>query len=327
MSFLNAVLNGMISIRKNTFKILSLYPESLDRSALSHYTALQSSGSCSRADILFRDYVTKLLSEQVYDALLYADGLKNSINRDVISQILPESSSLWLNEEGEEISGKNLKDMVRIDKLRSFKAFLYNHIENDDEKRKKAELICSAFNSGNDYVRIEGDVNRLKELSFNDCCRKRSLFSDGPFPLKFGSIVRTGNSGEYKYYMCLQPLCDSVRLSGKERFPFIELEVAPEGKNYSYVVKVGGDYVCLNAHRKPHQALVSFVFKANKSSKDVRTDKEFIFKSTSPDNCEFLWVAELKEKYALALAQSVASSSTRVGMDVFEPLRHQRKSS
>ena len=52
----------------------------------------------------------------------------------------------------------------------------------------------------------------------------RSQYDAPPPVLKLGSIVAHKRSGNPVYLLCIQPLCDSVRLDRSRKFPFLKLK-------------------------------------------------------------------------------------------------------
>lgn len=314
----NAVLNGITSVRNNTFKLLSLYPKELDKAAISHFTALQSSETIfEQAEITFREYISSLISSDVSDILMYSKGLKSSVEKEVISFSVGENAtgSIWTKESKGEVESVKYSELFKAD---SFNAFMdvWSPGFSTGSATKREKVLKKR-----PLVRIEGDEKYLKEFSYNDCCKKRALFSeDGSQPpLKFGTIIKSEGENP-KYFMCLQPLCDSVRLKGGEdhRFPFVELGVADEGKKFTYIVKPEGSLTCLSPKDKLHRCLESFYFKASDSTWDVRA-------ASGRFECKegkfYTWVDELKDHYAQGLIQDIANGGTRVGMDQFEWFR------
>ena len=64
--------------------------------------------------------------------------------------------------------------------------------------------------------------------------------------LRLGVVVRDSSSGIFM--LCMQPVCDSVRLSGETSFPFLPLVSATEGSDV--VVFFDGEYRALNVKMK-----------------------------------------------------------------------------
>lgn len=323
----NAMLNGITSIRKNAFKLLALYPKKLDNAAISHFTALQSSPDMfDQASLAFHDYISGLISDNISDILLYSKSLKNSLTKKTIISALEDNGSIWALGDKKEIENIDYKTLIGAKTHSKFRGLVIDRlIDPDKEKLEKLKTkIKAGFNNSKEAIRIENNIDALKEFSHNDCCRSRARFSSSEksnHPLKFGTVIFR----EDVYYLCLQPLCDSIRLkSTKETiFPFVQLEFRKNNKSFKYVIKKDGDFIGLRAVNKPHQSLHSFGFMANKETGDVRTDGNNIFKGCSEQ--EFMWVAELKESYVQGLAHSIATQGTRIGMEQFEWLRHKSK--
>ncbi len=319
----NATLNGITSIRKNTFKLLSLYPKKLDKAAISHFTSLQSSSKMfDQAEISFHDYISGLISDNISDILLYSEGLKASISKDTIVNALDKKGSVFFSKCKVGTQQLEYLPLIKSESHASFKSTALDNLQRrpDQKLERLKKKINTNLGNGHDSILIEDNINHLKELSHDDCCINRAIFSspeEPHHPLKFGTIIK--NAGTY--YMCLQPLCDSIRLSTRKptTFPFVKLKKREDSYSFDFVLKINSKFIGFKAVDKPHQSLKSFDFKANSITKDVRTNNESIFSGNN--NEEFTWIAELKLPYAQELAQTIANGSTRVGMDKFEWLR------
>ena len=129
-----------------------------------------------------------------------------------------------------------------------------------------------------------------------------------------------------RYLLCLQPVCDSVRMEGKSRaFVFSVLNEPKDGKRFTHcVMNVSGNVIKLVY--KPN---VSGVFVSNfKTETDaVCADKDdtdrFIFKDK--DGNDYEWIAELKTEHAPRAAEQFGRELSRVGLTESEWLRIKAK--
>ncbi len=337
----NAILTSITSIRENTFKLLSLYPDTLDKAAISHFTSLQSSPLMfDQASTAFHDYISKIISDNILDVLLYSESLEEALNSKIIISALEfakakESISIFLHEKNEKIDTIDYEQLIQSVTHDEFKKIIVDGLDvsisgnNQEDQLKTIEnKIKTSFSNGKNFIRIEGKVEAFIEFSYNDCCRGYEKFSPSgrsERPLKFGTIVTDENN----YYLCLQPLCDSIRLNENTAFPFVRLEsvdlenAMSNNKPFSYVVKKDGKFIALKAFKKPHQTLCSFMFSPDKATKSVQSDQSKSFKNV--DGKTFDWIAELKEPYTQIIMHNIAAHGTRIGVDKFEWLRHKSK--
>ncbi|MAF31026.1 MAG: hypothetical protein CMF60_09105 [Magnetococcales bacterium] len=316
----NSVLSALESIRNNTFRLLSLYPKEIDEAAISHYTALQSSSSCNRADILFRDYVSDLISSQINDILIYSKSLKSAVSKDSISSYLSSGvTKAYLNAKGSALSNINLSELVKIETLTELSETTFSSLPNPSNFTDK-ESLEKAFTRGDQHLSLSKDNENYKKLAFLDCCRNRNMFSEENPPLKFGTIVQSEND----YYICIQPPCDSVRLPGTTAFPFVKVKKSKNSERMEFVVHLeNGEYLGLRTFPKPHQEIASFSFNNVCSiNGDIRAEKKN-FQAESGE--KFTWLSELNKEYTQALVHRIASNGSRVGMNQLEWLRFKAK--
>jgi hypothetical protein len=144
--------------------------------------------------------------------------------------------------------------------------------------------------------------------------------------LKQGTILQAKNTAEEEYYVCIQPLCDSVRLKGDANFMFIK--AIKDDKRFNLVI---GDHN--EAHKlkvEPHpKKLVNLTFLACEQDKMVvgnRDGDNIIFETKCGHaNKEFefqamrlVWIGELKEGLSQYYVTQAGASLSRVGIDINE---------
>lgn len=145
--------------------------------------------------------------------------------------------------------------------------------------------------------------------------------SRAPEPtLRLGTIVRNDAVDPRRYLVCIQPLCDSVRLDDAKPtvFAFLEgLPVTPD-KPFDIVVEEGPEFQLLKLNAKVvHITTEPFVSVGN-VIRAVRTDQGTYFRGVAGN---FRWIGQLKESYALRVAHRFGTQMTRVGVNESEWLR------
>ena len=151
--------------------------------------------------------------------------------------------------------------------------------------------------------------------------------------LTIGTVLRTGGTDESRYFLCLQPKCDSVRLDTITGFPLIPLppleaaEVGGDGIDLLLVVETAGDqWEHLGIEAKPAGLTVRLFEPGPNPPGEVSASEgepgEFYFDDA--DGVRYRWIAEMKDEHALKVAGEVASALARPGPNDSEWLRRAR---
>jgi hypothetical protein len=115
-----------------------------------------------------------------------------------------------------------------------------------------------------------------------------------------------------KYYLCLQPPCDSVRIKEQTGFIFCGLTPNPSSQ-ISFYLYSKNEYT---AFKIEYQFKYVFVFKGNDK---ISLNDDLI----SVHKEQFTCIGQLKPMFAQKIANDFASRISRVGIEQFEWLRLQ----
>lgn len=307
-----AILSSVTSIRENIFKLLALYPNKLDKAFISHFLYLFSQKDMSAiADNGFHDYFVSSFINSVQDIVSYSELLKDDLSREAIISYCNKNEELLINI-------KDQSDLVTKQVA----------IEELLTKKTHEDLTAFLCSPGEVLSKATFKMSNLKELNseiaVQDCSTNRAAFSKTKHPLKFGTIIKSfptdTQEQDPEFYLCLQPLCDSIRLQKETTFPFVKLEKKKiKNKELGFLVNDGGEIINLATIKKPHQHLSSIIFSPDISTTDVRCDDNLIFKDNK--KIQYQWVAELRLHHTQELAHAIANQGTRIGSDKFEWLR------
>jgi hypothetical protein len=142
--------------------------------------------------------------------------------------------------------------------------------------------------------------------------------------LGLGSVVKDQDE---RYWICLQASCDSVRLDTNTAFLFAPLY--EENTKPELVIPVLDDagkvdFLPLKLEKTAYAKTISVVFTPDENTRTVkatriRRRKGLYFKSVKRKN--YLWVADVKQRRALLIAQRLGQEMGRLGFDEFEPFR------
>jgi len=182
----------------------------------------------------------------------------------------------------------------------------------------------------------EKGCNKLAEYLLGDCevdhCHEklsslmsqRVRYDNSRRALHLGVIVRE-LADKKRYLLCLQPVCDSVRMAGKNRaFLFCFLNKAMDDKPTHCVINESGKLIQLQYKPKISNIFVSN-FKGNNDTVCANKDEQsrFIFKGEGGKGYE--WIAELKTEHAQDAAEQFGRELSRVGLTESEWLRIKAK--
>lgn len=132
--------------------------------------------------------------------------------------------------------------------------------------------------------------------------------------LSLGTIVRANNG---TYHLCVQPICDSLRIDGRKRYPFVPLTAV--SSQFNYVVEDDGNTVRLCLSHTPSE-IRHWTFRADQQVRAVVAKGDPpVFVTTS--GAEFRWIAQLNEGHAQRAAQELGVQQSRIGLAESDWLR------
>ena len=160
--------------------------------------------------------------------------------------------------------------------------------------------------------------------------------SEKPTELRLGTIVLR-NDG--KFFLCVQPSCDSLRLEGMVSFAFLPLNEmdATDNNAPNYVVRIRDEEGSrrLQISKKAHTEIKSWYFEADGTTKkvlasidpdtgdrvfdEVRQTEQDATPETDRALYKLTWICELKPSRVVKDVQfHVANKLGRIGIDEFE---------
>lgn len=318
------VLRGIANLRKNNRRILTRFHKDLDIAFLTHRSFLL-------PDEAF-EQIIPLLTDELHAVLEDTLGESPLGKAQAVKEILDDwCDKHWKVNNDAELNigdGANGLEFVKdvfcngpylqndYSKFRGSKiSKLIDNKEHEPPKWKKAGCDKLA-----EYLRVDHCHEKLGSLM-----SQRVKYDNAGKSLHLGVIVRELADKE-RYLLCLQPVCDSVRIDSKGRtFMFCVLKEPKAGKPFTHCVMDGGG----NVIKLEYKSKVSGVFVSNfKPGTDaVCADKNdtnrFIFKDENEKDYE--WIAELKTEHAQRAAEQFGRELSRVGLTESEWLRIKAK--
>lgn len=313
------MLLGLAGIRKNSRKILSKFNSSLDPAFLTHR-------AMSLPDEDAADHLIPLLVSEI-EAVL-----GDSLPKPLISEtLIKDWCQSWKpGDHVQELLG-NDADHTRIAIDFCLKG---KEMRNDHES---VGLIKQAVTKKQEWNEDRSNIRKVSSIllatkdsianhEFSRLMSSRTFYDKSRKDLKLGTLVCQENGEDPpRYLLCLQPVCDSVRLKTTRKFIFAELEeVEQDGKNKA-------SHILLPSDNKPKELLYqpkAFKCFISEFSPDSKTeqiltklldDGREIFTDTR--NCQYVWLDQLKTLHAQRAVEKFARELSRVGLTESEWLR------
>lgn len=186
-------------------------------------------------------------------------------------------------------------------------------------------------------VALAGDEARSKqaEMDFSRLVVfKREAFGDtklsgaeGWLPsLTTGTLLQSQDGESKRYFVCLTPACDTLRLL--KETPFVFLEAALDNNYYSVVFKDDSGESQGLYFRDKHPTLITFSFVPNEGAQRVRGEphkpeggKPFFTFSNVGGSHRFTWLGEIRYTRAASEMAKLAGNWMRIGISDSEYLR------
>jgi len=293
-----AILIGLAEIRSNHRKVLSRFDASLDPAFLTHRALGLPEEEAS-------EHVLPLLVAEIEAAL--EDQLPHPLLPDAL--IEDWCATKWTPQSHSKTAAGTA------------------------DPRKLAKELCTKGKASVKSVGLKDDklYSFLQEATtskanhrFALLMSQRTHYGRVPRTLRLGTIVKDCKGG---YYLCLQPVCDAVRIKeSRRRFLMVELhpcagEVA-KGK-FNLVVADKGAIIELFFEPKVFYCAVFAFASGSKDGAITAEDgqNQTFHYTCADDQSQFEWIAQLKPSQAQRAAESFGKDLSRVGLTESEWLR------
>jgi hypothetical protein len=154
------------------------------------------------------------------------------------------------------------------------------------------------------------------------CMMLKTIYARPERILQLGTVLRTP---EGEHLVCVQPVCDSVRLKADGRkFPFLKLKVSSRERS-NLVLRGDGDewHYFLIATNPRDIVVLHFGPQPGKDSVlAAKAENEHVVKDVLGQ--EYRWICQLKQEFAQKVAVDLASEFAQVAVDEAELLRLSR---
>jgi hypothetical protein len=310
-------LASLAALREDTHRILQVLSPDLDSAYVGHRSVLP---------------VPQDAQEQA--VALVASELRSVIeDHDVGQHVSVENVKAWLahHRPGATTFGE-LFDATKVMSLAQVHAMLSRGLGTDDaldhvqglggQGGVSKTILRNVKKSPTKLFVDSIEDARSSEAVFANRMAVRTTYSRPERILQLGTIVRRTPK---KYLLCVQPLCDSVRLSKVRSFPFLTL-TPTEDDRATFIVpgEAPGTWVRLVLASSPFD-LVTAKFKPRRRGGVVAAAEfgsGFAFTDTS--GSRYVWAGQLKPEFAQKVAVDLAQEFARVAVDDAEMFRLRR---
>ena len=335
----NATLASIAALRKNTHRILGKFRPQLDAPYLSHRSLMKPSEEAESHIVpLIVSELQSVLEDQQISEMLTTDYIAKWIDRHAsvhpklqkrMHIKTPENAKLLLLD----LIGKGIHKETMSSSFPSWSKFL---------SRLKEETNGNTLSELTDILTVDGSSGQQLDREFAYFMSICSHY-DNPAPLlSLGTIVSIEEDSKKQYYLCVQPVCDSVRISKKRYFPFLRMiKVSDsEASDFGFIVRENNeDMIELRLSLRPHEVKM-YEFKIKSNAKCIYAHKEsnaWVFKTTKiiktingiettvEDTKLLRWIGDLRPSHAQKVANDYAREISRVGLTESEWLRRQAK--
>ncbi len=307
----NVAMKSITAVRAKTFQLLRRFDCTVDAPYVTHSTLISPEHAEEQVTALIVSEIQEILEDENVGSLAdYAHIIEWLDDQMANGLALPTSADLTSDQYYAGLV-QLIKNGIRepaVKKLRSEHAVFADKIipkkkENGKEK-EPAKYLREALTG---ILRSKPSAPHHADEVLAMLMSLRHRYTNPAPQLALGTIVARTDDAGTTYLLCLQPVCDSVRLKGPRRFAFLSLKPADNSRNCELIVSEGEQLVFLAL--KPNPYLLEMIsFSPNRDEKvmaDVRNG-DFLF--TSDDNVAFRWIADLKPPHAQRIAMSRSRS-------------------
>lgn len=289
-------LTSLTAVREGAHKVLDQFSAALDPAFLAHRACLSNPDDAERQ-------IVNHVAEELRGLMDNAVAEESPAGADAVES--------WIRRKGDGFAkftfGNRELDIEQT-------IILANQgLEPSVLRNNSFEGLSAGF-SGHNAVGLDERLAWM--MSF------RTVHNAPPPILWLGSVLKELSDDDEQHLICMRPRCDCVRLEGDTSFFFLPL-VEPEKTTEQIVVKLDGTFKRLSI-KTDSAGWVRRQFKPSTGNRAVtavwqEANGSFEFKDTCEKRYE--WRGELKAEYAQRIAQTLATTLSRVAIDESEWLR------
>ena len=297
-------LTSLSAVREGEHKILDRFCSDLDPAFLAHMACLPDPEDAER------QIVTHVAEE--------LRGLMDNVVADE-SPAGVQVVEGWIRRKGDDVAsfrfGEKELDLLQTVRLAT------KGLEASGLGKGAFKHLSAGF-AGCDVVDLDEQLAWI--MSF------RTVFNAPPPTLWLGSVVTTVADAKEAHLICMRPRCDCVRLDKETTFNFLPLVAPSKFKEFKdlkireqVVTKVGEEFMRLGIGLDPSGWILRRFQPTGDNRAVIATRRELGggFEFTDACGIRYVWQGELKAEYAQRIAQTFATTLSRVAVDESEWLR------
>ncbi len=301
----NAVLASFAAIRENTHAVISKFSKKMDPAYITHRILSDPIDETQyHIHPLICDEILAILEDSKAIKYLSPESIQSYCENKITFPINIKENLSFTQESFNELILKGLcSDITPI-------PLLLKHTK--DFKN----LISGVTNKIFQHSQLSDN------LFANLTLQKSNYYNTAP-TLKGGCVVKTKIESEEKYFLCIQPQCDSVRLNSSGcNFSFLRLKkVESETKNkFDILFFEKDELIFLEILYKESPYVEHFVPDATRKCVLANTDEANIY-FMNDSECKYLFIAQLKDLHTQRIVHKYANHISRVGLTESEWLR------
>lgn len=322
------VLRGIAHLRENNRRILMRFHGGLDAAFLTHRALLLPEEAFGQIIPLLTDELRAVLEDTFRECPLGTGSAVKRIVTDWCATRWKPGNDARLNIGDGADALEFAKDVfcngpsIKKDYSRFLKSEIPGLVEKrENEAPRWNEKKCLKLA---EYLSSDSNEDPSHQM-LSSLMSQRIAYENVRRTLRLGVILKEVE-GMQRFMLCLQPVCDSVRINGENRsFIFCFLDIPDVGKPFTHVVtdlnrnpiRLGYKPKSANCH------VLKFTTGADSVCAEKNADGRFIFKDESMSKYE--WIAELKTEHAQCAAEAFGRTLSRVGLTESEWLRLKAK--
>lgn len=305
-------LASIAALRSDTHRLLRTLGREADAAYVGHRTALPRATDAE-------DHALDLVGAEIR-AVLEDYSVKDHIDTATVLAWLARFEKSQANALGHLVNDEPwLPQVVKeglVDGLGDddrLKALAITHGTSQRKLQKVRQSATSLFAESSTHAE-QADIRFANQLFL------RTTYDRSPRTLQLGTVVRSKTGS---YLLCVQPVCDCVRLPQEVRaFPFVELLVSDQNKFQFSVEDHTAERVFLRLDKRP-RSISSVRFKPTGGESTIEPSVprggKLGYRATNHER--YQWIAQLKPDIAQKAVTDLASELSRVGVNESETRR------
>lgn len=324
-------LTSLSAVRSHAHRLLARFSHDLDPALLSHRALTSAADAHDFALSMIGDELSALASaagagsafdnkriERYVDARLAGrskavqwKGL--STGRKAKEFDIADAKNAFLHGVGSDlvIRGSSNK---KIDKKGSLTSLLYD--DRVEDAWRKGIATDYAFAKLSSLARDrahEGEQSIVPQLQLGTILREVNPRED-----EEGFVGPT----ESQYWLCFQPLCDGVRLTGPTAFPLLPLsKLRPNQERYDLVARFDGQDIPLEIRQQKLASMDMPKFTPDEGEAIFARWLKGDWAFESSDARRFYWLGNVRLDKAHKLLHGIVNAAGRIGIDEYEYFR------